>query len=101
MEILSIGMFWYRNAEDFERLRSLSDDGAKPNDSYAQWLKAAEIVLERLKSGRCGVKAVKVVVDPDEYLSWCAERRLKINATSRMGFANDKVYVTFRHEAER
>jgi hypothetical protein len=95
-----LGIFWYRNEEDFERLRSQSEDGAKPNDSYAEWLTAAEAVVERLKDGASGVKAVRVDVDPDQFLTWCAERGLKINSASRMGFASDKVYWSFRNKTD-
>lgn len=80
-----IGMPWYK-AENFDHLIAMFEDGSKIRLSYQEWLKAAELGLERHQ--REGKKVLKVDIDPVEFPLWCASRKMGMNAHARIAYTN-------------
>lgn len=98
MQISIGGIFWYRNAEDYERVRSISEDGQSFFDSYAKWLKAAEIGFDRMKQK---MNTVKVEADIDDYLKWCSGNNQPVASASRIRYTNIKAFEFFRTTRDR
>lgn len=85
MEILVVGIPWYRR-EDWEELRSvLSDTRALPV-SYGVWLRAAENVVDQTE--KKGYRTIKVHIDPKVFPKWCQSRGLRADAKARRQYAN-------------
>lgn len=78
---------WYRR-EDYGRFLAVFEDAANFPRSYDDWLKKAEHGddLQR-KSGK---RVVRIVFDYDEFIAWCAARKLQINAKARNGYSTFK-----------
>lgn len=83
-----MAMFWFRNAEDFDQLRAISEDGVELHDSYSGWLQGAENGVKRFEGGDSGVEVFKAEADPEAYLAWCGAEGRNVDASSRVGFAN-------------
>jgi hypothetical protein len=83
-----VAFFWYRTAEEFEYLKSVSEDSATHFDTYAQWLKAAENGITQLSIRGEATEVFKAEVDPEKYLAWCRSGGHKINSKSRTAYAN-------------
>jgi hypothetical protein len=86
--VKAVGMAWYHES-DYIPLRKLFEDGEKLHATYHEWLQAANLGFERLKSG--GNIVEKVYITPDEFSAWCAAKGKRPNAESRMAFANQAV----------
>ena len=86
---------WYRNSEDYERIRSLSEDADSFFASYSLWLQAATNGFEEI--GRT-VQMIKVEVDIDDYLSWCNASGRPVNSKSRVAYANAKVFESLHSD---
>ncbi|MFH1726444.1 MAG: hypothetical protein ABII00_17680 [Elusimicrobiota bacterium] len=85
---LKFGFASYR-PEQWERLRSISEDKDDLEDTYDEWLPAAQTRFEELK--RSGTDIVQVEVDVEDLVGWCRSRNLSINAQSRSQFAAHKL----------
>lgn len=81
--IASVGIAWYREA-DYEKLKSIFDDGNLLPSTYDQWLKMAEGGRKQFLSD--GYLVVQVYIDPDTFPAWCRERGLKVDANARTQF---------------
>jgi hypothetical protein len=83
-----IPKFWYRNAKEFDYLKTVSKDGAQLADSYARWLQGAENGIEGLESCGDGSEVFKAEVDPEAYLAWCWAEGRNVDSHSRTQYAN-------------
>jgi hypothetical protein len=88
MQVSAVGMPWYHEP-DYNRLREMFDDGDKLHPTFHEWLQAANLGFERLKSK--GAVVEKVYIIPDEFSAWCTARGKGLNAEARMNFANETV----------
>jgi hypothetical protein len=75
-----IGVAWYR-AEQWDRLREISVDRDKLEETYEEWLASAEEALRQIR--RSGKYAEKVAVDVGELLAWCRARNLDVDGKAR------------------
>ncbi|WP_246687285.1 hypothetical protein [Mesorhizobium sp. B2-5-9] len=89
MQVQIMGIAWYREHDYPEILRIMADAHVLPM-SYREWEQKAER-LERETSSR-GVRAVRAIIDPKAFPSWCQLRGLKVDANARMQFANAEAY---------
>jgi hypothetical protein len=62
---LNVAVPWFR-AEDYERIRQISDDGILP--MFAEWETKMTQMLAR--SGAAGIRGEKVLIRPDELLAF-------------------------------
>ena len=84
--ILVVPVVWYRE-EDYEKIKSISDDAYALPAAYGKWLANAEYGLQDFTTK--GYTVEKVYLDPDIFLAWCRERGLNINAEARIQFAGE------------
>jgi hypothetical protein len=89
MNIQITGMVWYKR-ENYERIRSMFDDGNNLHATYDEWLKAAETGRRSIESK--GIKVVFAYIDPDEFIIWCERNGMKLNAEARNRFASETAY---------
>ena len=87
LEVIT-GIGWYRR-EQWERLRELSADVERLEDTYDEWLSGAERLLKDLRSR--GVAAARVDVDVEELSRWCAEQRRRVDSAARANFVAVKL----------
>ena len=76
---------WYY-PDQWERLRSLSEDSESLEKRYEDWQRKALEKFDEAK--RDGVEPHKVYVDLDMLLSWCASHSLNINGKTRSNYAS-------------
>lgn len=83
--IRATGMVWYE-AQDFDRIKSIMEDGHVLHRTYAEWKAAAEMGEKRMR--RDGVRVYRAIINPSAFTDWCNARGLKLNADSRNQFAS-------------
>lgn len=83
-----VGAAWYR-ANQWQRLKEVSEDRANLEDTWEEWVQIAEKGLCDARA--MGVQVVKVDVDLDELLQWCQSRQQPVNADSRSAFAAENL----------
>ncbi len=76
---------WYKE-DQWPRLVSVCEDELSP--SYSEWLKGAKKAMEK---GIGDTQFVKVEVDVDELLSFCADNGLNVNGKARTAFVNHRL----------
>ena len=86
MEITIGGIAWYKE-EQWNYLVSVCKDNL--SSSYAEWLKGAEKVLKKRIID--GVRFIKVEIDVDELIAFCASQGLDINGKARTSLVNHKL----------
>jgi hypothetical protein len=67
---------WYRR-EDYALVREIMDDGDALPLTFDEWEKNAE--SERGAAKREGVSIIPVFVDPDEFFTFCKEKKISPN----------------------
>jgi hypothetical protein len=79
-----IGLPWYRR-EDYSRLREMMSDRHNLAPTYDQWLAAAE---NNESVGRqAGLEIVRVMIEPEAFARWCAEKGMEPGSAARKGYA--------------
>ena len=87
MQVSVTGLVWYRNAEDYDRLKAIFTDGEKLADTFESWLKSAQIGFDKLTSE--GHVVIKANIDPNTFPEWCRARGMELNAKARMAYGNE------------
>jgi hypothetical protein len=80
-----VGLPWYKRA-DYARLRQIMVDGEEFPPSFDRWQRRAEDSERRLKAD--GRPVVRVHIDPQEFVAWCATAGRTIDRDARIAFAN-------------
>jgi hypothetical protein len=65
---------WYRR-EDYERIRSIMDDGPKMPATFDEWEQTAKSQLARV--AKTGIKIQPITLKPDEFLAYCKAQDLR------------------------
>jgi hypothetical protein len=78
------GCAWYR-AEQWERLREISADRDKLEQTFGEWVTNAEESLQEMR--KAGVYAEKVEIDVEELLAWCRAQDREVNGGARSQYA--------------
>ena len=91
------GIGWYR-PEQWQRLREVSVDADKLEETHAEWLEIARKTFSDLQ--RQGVSLVKVDMDVEELLTWCHEQRLPVDGKARARFTAHKLEQTGGMQSE-
>lgn len=87
MPIRAMGLAWY-NREDYARILQIMEDADKLPPTYEKWLYSAQKVESQSK--RNGTVVVRAIIDPDEFIAYCARHDLKVDAQARMRFASER-----------
>jgi hypothetical protein len=94
---LKVGIAWYR-PEQWGRLRQISDDVNKLEESYEEWLSIATKTLGELQAQ--GMEIEKVEIDINELQAYCNDRGMPVNAKSRSEFVTDKLRKQYEGSQE-
>jgi hypothetical protein len=81
--IRAVGIPWF-NRDDYQRILRIMVDADKLPATYEAWYYRAERT-ER-ESKRSGVIVVRAIIDPDEFVKWCAKEGLNVDANARIRF---------------
>lgn len=81
------GFVWYEEADYPEILRVMVDADKLPRN-WKLWHKQATENLRSFEGH--GGRAVKAVLKPKAFISWCAIRNLNVDAKARALFANEQ-----------
>lgn len=92
-----VGIAWYRR-EQWPRLLEISEDREKLEESYDEWLASAVKGLGTF--GSQGLKAVRVDIDTEELLAWCASRNLPVDGKARAEYTTEKVQKLYQPPKE-
>lgn len=79
-----VALPWYR-AGDYAALRASLADGSKLPERYETWLFSTEQVEREVQ--RSGVEVVRVTIEPDAFLAWCARAGLSRDGAARSRYA--------------
>ena len=71
---------WYRR-QDYPLMREIMDDGETLPLSFDEWEKHAE--CEQAAAKREGVSIVPVFLDPDEFFTFCKEKKISCHPGGR------------------
>jgi hypothetical protein len=83
---LVTGCAWYR-AEQWDRLREISADRDRLEQTYEEWVANAEESLRNMR--KAGIYAKKIDVDVEELLMWCEARGQEVDGEARAAYAAD------------
>lgn len=78
------GMVWYR-LEDYADALAVMEDRNKLPSTYSLWRMRAEQAEK--EQHRLGRSTTRVYIKPAEFVTWCRERGLNIDAKARNEFA--------------
>jgi hypothetical protein len=87
MSDVLIGMPWYR-AEEYAQVRERFDDRERLPEQFEEWEAGAGKLMRSLKLD--GHKVIKIILDVEEFESWCRERKLKLNREARSRYAAEE-----------
>jgi hypothetical protein len=80
------GCAWYR-AEQWDRLREISTDRDRLEQTYEEWVASAEESLRNMR--KAGIYAKKIDVDVKELLAWCEAMDREVDGEARAAYAAD------------
>ena len=78
---------WYRR-EEYALMREILDDGETLPLTFDEWEKNAE--SERAVAKREGVSIIPVLLAPDEFFSFCREKKISPNRSTAAAFAGSR-----------
>ena len=84
----AVGAYWIKE-EDYPALLQLFDDGDKMPPSWNEWLKMAEETERGLKA--YGHPVMRVIIDPNTFPGWCADRGTSPGREGRKRFVAEAV----------
>jgi hypothetical protein len=93
MKQAAIGVTWYRNRADYDRLMGMFTDRDVLPDTYEEWLKTAQDALSVLTLQ--GINVVKAYFDPDTFPDWCKANGHKMDADARAEYGS--AYAALQH----
>jgi hypothetical protein len=87
---VKVGVAWYRK-EQWSRLREISEDADRLEETYDEWLGVASESFARFQAA--GMPVEKVDIDVNELLTWCQSQGSPVNADSRARFTPEKIRI--------
>lgn len=90
MNVQAVGIFWFRDALQYHEYKKIFTDADVLADSYAGWKKDAEKLIKRVE--RNGQRVIKAEAETAEFITWCVEHDVGIDAKGRMQFASFKAH---------
>jgi hypothetical protein len=82
-----IGLPWYRR-EDYQRIREMMTDPHTLAPTYETWLAAAE--NNEAVGREAGLQVRRILIEPDAFAQWCAEKGVEPNGAARRDYVADK-----------
>lgn len=93
MQVSAIGIGFYER-EDYPRILEIMEDAHLLPRTYDEFVKRFEVGKRQLEARSALVTAA--VIKPDEFLAWCRERGLKVDAQARKRFSNEAAIAEVR-----
>ncbi len=87
-----IGLAWYR-PEQWHRLRQVSADVEKLEESYYEWLSLASARFREAQ--QLGINIRKVEVDVEDLLEWCKQTGRSVDGEARAMYVTEKIQQAF------
>ena len=81
-----VGVPWYAR-EHYPQIRAIMEDAHTLAPTYEAWRMAAE--NNEAEARRAGVHVVRVPIDPETFLRWCADRGTGRTRAARVEFVNE------------
>jgi hypothetical protein len=78
---------WYRR-EEYALMREILDDGETLPLAFDEWEKNAE--RERAAAKREGVSMIPILLDPEEFFTFCKEKKISPNRATAAAFASSR-----------
>jgi hypothetical protein len=78
---------WYRR-DEYALMREIMDDGETLPLTFDEWEKNAE--SERALAKREGVSIIPVLFGPDEFFTFCREKKISSNRATAAAFASSR-----------
>jgi hypothetical protein len=88
-QIRSLGIGWY-SREDYPRILQIMEDAHVLPPTYEVWCEKAEGLESRAKA--LGASVVRAIIEPEEFVAWCASRGMKVDAKARTAFGSEFSY---------
>jgi hypothetical protein len=85
-----IGLGWYSETE-WARVKATAKDPERFEATFADWIRMTEETLATFRAG--GANAVAVLIDADEFSSWCSANAKENDAAARAQFVSQKVQI--------
>ena len=82
------GVAWHRR-DQWQRLREVSTDVEKLENTYEEWLQLANEKIKELTAA--GVSIGKVHIDIEQLIQWCEENGLEVNGSSRARYTAERL----------
>ncbi|HEY4276450.1 MAG TPA: hypothetical protein VGM68_13250 [Rhizomicrobium sp.] len=84
-----IGIPWF-GPDTYQACRAVMTDGEDMPDYFPHWLADAEELLAEVEEA--GHRALRVPIDPKEFVGWCRARHLQPDAKARVRFAKQVAF---------
>jgi hypothetical protein len=84
MQISVVGVPWY-SRQNYARILEVMEDAHVLPPTFDKWLYLAEKVLQNAVDK--GLVPVKAHIDPEQFVAWCRQRSLHVDAGARSQFA--------------
>jgi hypothetical protein len=83
-EVRIFGLAWWQ-PEQWSRLKQVSEDSDRLDDTYEEWRKGAHEAIRVMQSQGQIVKKVKINLD--KFITWCDEKNIPVNGAARAEYA--------------
>lgn len=81
-----VGIAWYEPS-DYVRILEILNYPPGMSRSFERWREVAENRESTLKHSRKGLFPVRVIINPDKFLAWCAARSIQPSSGAIESFA--------------
>jgi len=79
-----VGIAWFKDEATYRRAREIFTDSGNLPASYEDWKTLVERQVELIKGE--GNIALRVDIDPETFVSWCASRGIEANSQAKRDF---------------
>ena len=83
-----VGVGWYTQIQ-WHKLQRVAADPEILEESYEAWVEVFIKGCSMLE--KAGIKTVKIPIDVDEFVQWCKQNALALDADARSRFVTEKL----------
>lgn len=85
MDVLFLGLPWYRESDYPAIVELFRNDGRRMPATYGEWLKKA--IAAQKANEIPGRKVIRAYIDPKIFPAWCALNHRDVDARARLAWA--------------
>ncbi|EBZ2142400.1 hypothetical protein D8R48_18045 [Salmonella enterica subsp. enterica serovar Newport] len=90
MKVQAVGIFWFRDTLQYHEYKKIFTDADVLAASYTDWKRDAEKLIKRVE--RNGQRVIKAEAETAEFITWCVDHGIGIDAKGRAQFASFKAH---------